>query len=304
MVITDWTTRKAHAFGRENLAFRHQLHERPMFSDTGLADTLDRYPRDRLGVFTMGDDPVAWRTWRRGGAGDLTGAQLLDAVQSGRIWLNLRAVNQHLPAYQAVCDEIFADKEANAPGLKTLKQDVGLLISSPEVQVFYHLDVPLVSLWQLRGQKRVWVYPPEAPYAPDDRIEAVVLKERAEQMPYDRDWDAAADVFDLEPGAMVTWRQNAPHRIENGPMMNVSLSVEFMTPRALLRANAVYGAGVLRRRLGVNSRTGDRFGPAAAAKVAVARVAKALDLHKASQATLPLTFQLARADGGVALNPI
>ena len=45
--------------------------------------------------------------------------------------------------------------------------------------------------------------------------------------------DREAQVFDLTPGRMVTWAQNAPHRIENGPMLNVSLSIEFMTPPAL-----------------------------------------------------------------------
>ena len=69
-VITDWTAEKAQAFTRRNLSFRHGLHRRPMFDDEGLADLLDRYPRDKLGVFTMGQDPADWRSWRRGSAGD------------------------------------------------------------------------------------------------------------------------------------------------------------------------------------------------------------------------------------------
>ena len=89
-MILDWTPEKAAAFGRANLQFAHDLHLRPLFSDDGLAAALDRYPRDQLGVFTMGDDPVAWRTWRRGSGEGLTGAQLLEAVKAGRIWFNLR----------------------------------------------------------------------------------------------------------------------------------------------------------------------------------------------------------------------
>ena len=68
-LITDWTPDKGRALTRENLSFAHTLHQRAMFSDAGLADLLDRYPRDRLGVFTMGEDPVAWTTWRRGSPG-------------------------------------------------------------------------------------------------------------------------------------------------------------------------------------------------------------------------------------------
>ncbi|HWA60879.1 MAG TPA: hypothetical protein VG939_05865 [Caulobacteraceae bacterium] len=291
-VIADWTADKAAAFTRRTMTFAHDLHERPMFTDEGLAEVLDRYPREALGVFTMGEDPVAWRSWRRGEAGALCGEKLLEAAKAGRIWLNLRAVNAHLPAYAALCDEIFADKAAAAPKVRTFRRDLGLLISSADAQVFYHLDVPLVSLWQIRGEKRVWVYPPEAPYVTDEALERIVLKETAEQFDYRPEWDAGATVVDLKPGMMVTWPQNAPHRIENGPMLNVSLSVEFMTPAAVTRANVVYANGVLRRRLGARPRIDQGLTAGALAKLAVARAAKAVKLHKPNTKVLPTSFRL------------
>ena len=300
-VIQDWTPEKAAAFTHETLDFRHGLHERPMFADAGLVELLDRYPRDRLGVFTMGEDPVAWTTWRKGVAGDLSGAQLLEAALAGRIWLNLRAVNEHLPNYAALCDEIFADKARHAPGVKTFKRDLGVLISSADAQVFYHLDVPLVSLWQVRGVKRVWVYPVAPPYVGDEALERIVLRETAEQFAFDPAWDAGAEEFELTPGRMVTWRQNAPHRIENGPMLNVSLSIEFMTPQALLRANVIYANGLLRRRLGAEPRIEAGFTPANLGKLAVARGAKALNLQKPNPRVLPTSFRLAADRPGVLL---
>lgn len=291
-VITDWTPEKGVAFSKANLAFRHGLNERSMFDDAGLEELLDRYPREKLGIFTMGEDPVAWASWRKGCAPGLTGSKLLEAALSGRIWLNLRETNRHLPAYQRLATEIFAEKEAMAPGLKTFKRDLGMLISSANAQVFYHLDVPLVSLWQLRGQKRVWVYPVADPFVSAEALERIVLRESAEQFAFDPAWDAAAQVHDLTPGRMVTWVQNAPHRIENGPMLNVSLSIEFMTADALMRANVIYANGVLRRRLGARPQVQTGFGPAAVGKVAVARAAKILKLQKAQERILPTTFRL------------
>ncbi len=297
-VITDWSADKAAAFTQRTLTFEHDLHARAMFDDDGLAEVLDRYPRDRLGVFSMGEDPVAWQSWRRGEAGDLSGRQLLDAALAGRIWLNLRAVNEHLPAYAALSDEIFAEK-AQRTGVRTLKRDIGLLISSASAQVFYHLDVPLVSLWQLRGRKRVWVYPRTDPYIGAERLEGIVLRETAEQFGYEPGWDAGAEVVDLVPGRMVTWAQNAPHRIVNGPMLNVSLSIEFMTPQALMRANVIYGNGVLRRRLGFKPRgVAEGAGPAALGAIAVARAAKVLKLQKAAERGVPVTFALDPANLG------
>ena len=291
-VITDWTPEKGQAFTKANLAFRHGLHQRPMFDDAGLEELLDRYPREKLGVFTMGDDPADWTSWRKGSAGRLSGSRLMEAALTGRIWLNLRETNQYLPAYQRLATEIFAEKEAMAPGLKTFKRDLGMLISSASAQVFYHLDVPLVSLWQIRGRKRVWVYPVEDPYVGPEALERIVLKESAEQFAFDPAWDAGAEVHDLTPGKMVTWIQNAPHRIENGPMLNVSLSIEFMTAEALMRANVIYANGVLRRRLGARPTIQGGFGPAAVGKLAVARAAKALKLQKAQERILPTTFRL------------
>lgn len=299
-VIADWTPEKAQGFTKANLTFRHELHERPLFSDEGLEKLLDRYPREKLGVFTMGEDPVAWTTWRRGSPGALTGSQLLEAAKTGRIWLNLRETNHHLPEYAALSDEIFAEKQAQT-GVRAFKRDLGMLISSADAQVFYHLDVALVSLWQLRGQKRVWVYPVAEPYVSDQELERIVLRETAEQFAFDPAWDAGAQVHDLTPGRMVTWTQNAPHRIENGAMLNVSLSIEFMTPAALMRANVIYANGLLRRTLGGSPAVQAGLHPAVLGKLAVARAAKAAGWPKANPRVLPTSFRLDAAKPGALL---
>ncbi|MBB3892133.1 hypothetical protein GGQ61_002866 [Phenylobacterium haematophilum] len=299
-IIRDWTPDKARSFTKQNLVFQHGLHERPMFDDAGLEELLDRYPREKLGVFTMGEDPVAWTTWRKGSAGGLSGSKLLEAAQAGRIWLNLRATNEYLPEYAALGEEIFAEKQTQT-GVRTMKRDLGMLISSANAQVFYHLDVPLVSLWQLRGRKKVWVYPVADPYVGQEVLERIVLKETAEQFTFDPAWDAGAQAYDLTPGTMVTWAQNAPHRIENGPMLNVSLSIEFMTPQALMRANVIYANGVMRRRLGARPRVQDGFTPVGLGKVAVARAAKALKLQTPHERMLPVTFKLDAGQPGTLL---
>ena len=297
-MISDWTPAKAAAFTKETLEFRHDLHERPMFDDAGLADLLDRYPRDRLGVFTMGHDPVDWMSWRRGSPGKLDGGQLLEAAKAGRIWLNLRAVNDHLPGYAELCDEIFAEK-ARATGVRTYKRDLGVLISSANAQVFYHLDVPLVSLWQIRGVKQVQVYPAHDPYVSAEVLERIVLRETAEQFTFQPQWDAGSQSVELTPGKMVTWAQNAPHRIVNGPMLNVSLSIEFMTPAAAVRANLIYANGILRRRAGLaDPRLETALTPSALAKLALARMVKASGIQKPNPRVLPVSFELDRHNLG------
>ncbi|MEP7209944.1 MAG: hypothetical protein ABI740_03825, partial [Alphaproteobacteria bacterium] len=55
----------------------HRLHRSHDWSDAKLAALLDAYPRDKLGVFLTADDPCDPKSWRRGRAGDLSGAELV-----------------------------------------------------------------------------------------------------------------------------------------------------------------------------------------------------------------------------------
>lgn len=298
--IVKWPENVAGHFSKQTLVLEHDLDQLPMFSDAGLIALLDRYPREHLEVFTMGTDPVDWKSWTRGSVNDLTGEELFRAVHEGRIWLNLRMANRYLADYADLADEIFADKEANIAGFKAFNRDLGVLISSPNAQVFYHLDSPLVSLWQIRGTKLVRVYPPEAPFAAPEQIESVVIRENDEQLPFDPDWDAKAYEITLEPGMMVTWPQNAPHRIVNGNMVNVSLSVEFMTAAALLRANVIYANGILRRRFGLKPAIQAGLDPRALLKFGLARAFKALKVQKAREYKLAEDFHLREGIPGAA----
>lgn len=249
--LVDWTEEAARDFGRRNQRLHHHLESSPLFSDDGIAALFDRYPRDRLEVNTTGWDPSASFEWYMGRPGALDGHGLLEAVRAGRLWLNLRRVNHADPAMRALCDRILAEVFAHT-GQRTLKADLGLLISSPGAHVVYHLDIPMVMLWQIRGEKRVWVYPVEETFFSDAWIEGIVLRESDEHLPYRPGFDERAFVHDLVPGELLSWPQNAPHRIVNGDVVNVSLSIEYMTPPALWRANVLYANGLLRRRLGLS----------------------------------------------------
>lgn len=251
MTLLTWTPEHKAGFSKENLLFSHSLANSDLFSDEALIALIDRFPREGVEVFTMGYDPTSWGQWYFGRRGELDGRALMAGVKAGRLWLNLRKVNHADPAIGDLCDAMFAEI-SSLTGVRTLKQDLGLLISSPNAHVFYHLDIPLVMLWQVRGVKKLYLYPPHSPCVSDRHMEGVALRESDEQLPFDSGYDDMALVHDLRPGEMMTWAQNAPHRIVNHDMVNVSLSIEFMTPKALWRANVIYANGLLRRWLGLN----------------------------------------------------
>ena len=303
MTLINWTPDKQRAFTKENLLFTHNIADSELFSEEALIALIDRYPRDSVEVFTMGYDQTVFGEWYLGrktakDGTELDGRALMEAVKHGRLWLNLRRVNHSDPAVGELCERIFAEV-AEKTGTHNLKTDLGLLISSPNAHVVYHLDMPMVMLWQIRGVKKVYLYPADAGFFTDRQIEGIALRESDENLPYDPAFDDKAMIHDLKPGEMLTWPQNAPHRIVNGDMVNVSLSIEFMTPAAIMRANLIYANGVLRRRLGARPRIQDGFGPTALGKLAVARGAKALNLQTPHVRHLPVTFGLDARRPGV-----
>ena len=83
---------------------------------------------------------------------------------------------------------------------------------------------------------------------PQTGMEDIMLKQQTEDLPYRRDMDSAAQVFDLDPGMAVTWPLHAPHRIENQAGFNVSLSVDYQTWGTRITNGAHYANGIFRRK--------------------------------------------------------
>ena len=194
------------------------------------------------------------RTRREGMIDGLAGAEALEAVRKGHIWILLQQPHEIEGGYGDMLREVYAEIEERVPGFKSYKHKMSILISSPKVQVYYHADVPGQTLWQVRGTKRVYVYPNTAPFLPQPNIEKIVLGEAHEiSLPYAPWYDEYAEVIDLEPGRMLHWPLNCPHRIVNADCLNVSFTTEHMTDE-LRNAYAVnYANGVLRRRLGAET---------------------------------------------------
>ena len=286
-----WPDNAKARFGKDVLAATHTHSDNPIFSDDGLAELLDRYPREDLGIWTFGDHDVGEAPAVRGGAPNATGAEIMQAVKRGNVWLNLRQSNLRLPELHPIADEIFGSLQ-DAVGRKLLKKDMGLLISSPKVHVHYHLDIPLVALFQLRGRKRIWLYPSDEKHAPDTVVEDMVHMLKEEGLPFESDFDDGATIIDLEPGMGITWPQASPHRVLNEDCVNVSLSCEHMTTEALINANAIYTNALMRKRLNMTPRRPRSITPSSIGKAAIARVIKLSSRSGTRKSPTPISFEL------------
>ena len=235
-LMVDWTTEQTQALERATLVARHRLHESEIFTDEGLARLLDRHPDELLSVSTMGYDSTR-NEWREGDRNGLRGAELVEALKRGRLWLNLRRTIDVHPEVAELINGAYDELERMCPGFYARQRTANLLLSSPNCQVYYHLDSPVNMLWHLRGSKRVWVYPLSEATVSQENVERVISGDTSEDLPYWPDLDNLAQTFDLEPGEMITWAQHTPHRVVNHNSFNVSLSTEHYNKSAVRRVN-------------------------------------------------------------------
>lgn len=281
-IISDWKPDCAAKYGNEILLLKHRLHESELFSLKALGELIDRYPVEHYGLNTMGYDPEN-PVWREGTISGFSGDQVIEAIKNGRMWLNLRKVENVDDRYGRLLNDIFAEFEDRVPGLSTFKQKLGILISSPHVQVFYHADIPGQSLWQIHGEKRVYVYPNEDPYLPQRDLETVILGETEEEIPYERWFDEAAQVYELQPGEMAHWPLNCPHRVENMDSLSISLTTEHWTNEIRKSYAVNYANGILRRKFGMNNLSNSIHGPMVYPKAALALAWRKLNLNRANR---------------------
>lgn len=270
--LVQWNPQDSARVESQAFVAQHRLHELPCFGDEQLAALLDRYPRQHLGVNTMGDDPLARHEWREGTTGDYSGAELLQIVAEGKLWLNLRKVTRHDPELAHVVNAMYDELETAVGDYETRNRSANLLISSPRCQVYYHCDLPINVLWHIRGQKRVWVYPRCAPFLETELLEDILVGAHSEEIPYSTAMDDHAGVYDLMPGQVVFWPQHSPHRVQNLSGLNVSLSTEHMSRTSIRRNNIHIANRFFRRFAPWGFRSVGMEGPAAAAKEAAIRV--------------------------------
>ncbi len=282
-LLAPWTDAQYEALENEVLLAPHRLHESGLFDNDNLIRLLDRHPLGDLGVNTMGTSHTQFE-WREGDRNGVPSDVLLELVRRGRLWINLRNVMKHHRDLRDAINSIYDELEVKAAPFKADQRSANLLISSPGALVHYHLDTPVNMLWHIRGTKRVWVYPLEPRFVSQQYIEGVYSGEYAEDLPYEEWFDQYAQVFDVQPGQMLTWPQNTPHRVTNLEGMNVSLSTEHKNPRALRRGNVHLANQYLRRTFGLPCRSTAVDGPTAHLKQLAIRVARRLPARECSQA--------------------
>ncbi|MEY4933055.1 MAG: hypothetical protein RLZZ403_1375 [Pseudomonadota bacterium] len=291
---------RTNPFGTRACAGTHALHEHALFTDEALADLLDHFPRQHLYALSMGLDLARPDQNRLAATDGVSGAELLRAVANGRLWLNVTRVDLADARYRQLIDRLFGELVSLVPGFNPIARRGTLLISSPRAMVYYHADAAPTLLWQIRGRKRIWIYPAlNERFLKRELLEDIFTGVRHEYVPYDAAFDNDAVSYDLDPGQWITWPQNAPHRVTNLDSVNVSLTTEYVTAETRRRGRVYAANRFFRTRLHATNLSARETGGVALGKVVIHRVASRLGLDplRCHHQTPVLRIDAAAPDG-------
>jgi hypothetical protein len=182
-LICGWHDKYRSLWGHQPIQFGHRLHKLDLFGTDGLASLIESYPREHFSIVQTSDNTQR-RLWREGELGGLSGREVIEAIERGRLWLNMRRLNEVDGRYARLLEQLFDEMRQLAPGFVTLQRGCGLLISSPRSQVHYHADLPGQALLQIDGRKRLYLYPAEEPFISRELLERIAVFDLEVDIPY------------------------------------------------------------------------------------------------------------------------
>ena len=286
-IFSRWDETHSELWSHQPIRLEHEMHKSPAFSMDELAQLIESYPREHYSLVKTGAKGIQPRVARGRYRQPLSGRQVIDAISRGGLWLNMRDVGAVDSRYRKLIDRMFEEIAAKVPGFVLPNHQAGILISSPDAQVYYHADLPGQGLIQIAGRKRVYVYPNTAPFITPEHLEDIALFDVEVDMPYTPWYDTHAQVLDLEPGQMLNWPLNAPHRVENLGTVNISMTVSYGTTRSAAPQIVNLANGLLRHRFGYTPKSRNLRGPSFFAKAVMQKLAARQQMGQARAQRAP-----------------
>lgn len=289
-MFKNWTDIHTEKFGKEPFTVEHNLAATGLFTDEALAKMLDAHPRDMLDICTLANHEIYQAKFRTGESSEVDGQTLIEAAKSGTIWMNVRnSMNLH-PEYKEVLDEMYGSLTAKTKQ-RILNPRGSLLITAPIAQTPYHFDTTETILWHVRGHKRFFLYPQTPEFLPDEGFERVLYKTNEDYLPYTKDMDSQAQVFDLHGDEMISWPLNAPHRVENKSFC-VSVTTEYSTRECVIKNSAMYTHAFMRKKMGLNPSWEKATRPGILVKAVAGRVLRRMNAMGSLHQNDMVTFKV------------
>lgn len=237
----------AAAYPDRPVKLSHRLMDHPLLSLDALAALAERMPADRV-EYNLGRMPLGVRPEDTPENG-LTLGETIRTIETNGSWAVLKNVEAD-PAYAALLDsalEEIAPIVARSTG-PMLHREAFIFLTSPGSITPFHMDPEHNILLQIRGSKTMTVFPA--------RDEELVPAQKSEDfhggghrnLEWKDSFRARGIAVPLAPGDAIHMPVKAPHFVENGPAVSVSLSVTWRSERSVAEGELHSFNALLRRR--------------------------------------------------------
>jgi hypothetical protein len=180
-------------------------------------------------------------------------AETVRQLGESKSWLKLSSAHTADPEYDELLRQVLREIEelSDQPLREMITWSaLTVFLASPGVTTPYHIDHESNFLFQVQGSKDVSLHNPnERDILPDDQLERFYAGD-FEAAQYRPELQHRGTVFHLEPGMVVHHPPLAPHWVQNGDNVSVSVSIGFCF-RSIDRIARVYQVNHLLRRCGL-----------------------------------------------------
>lgn len=240
-------------FNRKSFEVTHHLANHPLFKLERLMQLTklvrETHPKDAY--YDAGDIGVSTR-WEDAPKGSFSIEEAIERIQTAGAWVLLKKV-QYDPEYKVLLDDTMAELKALigkdlGPYIK--RDEMIIFITSPKRISSYHIDRECNFLLQIHGEKTIHVFDQkDREVLPETEIETFWASDNNAPK-YRPQYQNRANTYVLRPGTGVHIPVNAPHWLQNGDDISISLSVSFQFKDSVL-AN-IYRANYFLRKLGLH----------------------------------------------------
>lgn len=185
--------------------------------------------------------------------------ETIRSIEQNGSWMVLKFVDQD-PLYRALLDTVLDEIEplvARSTGAM-LKREAFIFVSSPGAVTPFHIDPEHNILMQLRGEKVMTVFPAADPELVPGALQEAFHQGGHRNLPFHDSFAAKGTPLRLTPGDALYVPVKAPHWVQNGDAMSISLSVTWRSEWSYREADA-HALNRLLRKAGLQPAMPARF---------------------------------------------
>ena len=239
----------AGAYPDAPVKLHHGLAGHPLLAIDALAGLAERMPAASV-EYNLGKLPLGVRAEDTPSNG-LSLGETIRTIESNGSWAVLKNVERDA-AYGALLDAALAELApiVDARTGAMLNREAFIFLSSPGSVTPFHMDPEHNILLQIRGEKVMTVFP-----AGDPELVPAVQSESFHagghrNLDWRDDFRERGTAVKLLPGDAIHVPVKAPHFVENGGAVSISLSVTWRSERSVAESE-LHGLNALLRRRGL-----------------------------------------------------